>query len=276
MNRLFAILCVWALCVCHTACEDCVVVSGCEGAKRVSRVAEQRTQKLINRARVGDAEACKELVLCYHNGDGVEKSWINMMCMHAMYCEITESEFYDFSELFDEDDPYRLLIEVLTSSKKKAQMSEKIARLNEVAPIEARTFDLISDVHTDEDAVAIMEGIREAEKDGSELAILFQAVCYTETDYRDGLEEFLARVVDKNPLFNLILGDFYLEKCNDANGIDYISKAVECYYKADAHALLVPKYAIKLLRIYNEWGEKGLAVPGEEEIARLKKISKIY
>ena len=155
-------------------------------------------------------------------------------------------------------------------------MSEKIARLNEVAPIEARTFDLISDVHTDEDAVAIMEGIREAEKDGSELAILFQAVCYTETDYRDGLEEFLARVVDKNPLFNLILGDFYLEKCNDANGIDYISKAVECYYKADAHALLVPKYAIKLLRIYNEWGEKGLAVPGEEEIARLKKISKIY
>jgi hypothetical protein len=239
-------------------------------------VAEQRTQILIRQAREGDVGAYKELVLCYHDGDGVEKSWINMLCMHAMYCSISGSEFYDFSELLDEDDPYRLLIEILTSSKTKAQMSEKIARLKEVAPIEARTFDLISDVHTDEDAMAVMESVREAEKDGSELAILFQAVCYTESEYREGCEEFLTRVVEKNPLFYLILGDFYLEKYNDANDLTYISKAVECYYKADAQALLIPKYAKKLLRIYNECGEKGLSVPGEKEIERLKKISEIY
>ena len=276
MKQLFAIFFVCALCVCNAACEECVLDAQCVNVEQKSRVPEQRVQNLIRQAREGDAEAYKELVLCYHDGDGVEKSWINMMCMHAMYCEITESEFYDFSELFDEDDPYRLLIEVLTSSKKNDRQRDKLARLKEVAPIEAMTFDLIKDVHMDEDAVAVIESVREAEKEGSELAVLFQAVCYTETDYKQGREEFLARVVEKNPLFNLILGDFYLEKCNDANGIDYISRSVECYYKADAHALLVPKYAKKLLRIYNEWGEKGLSVPGEEEIARLKKLSEIY
>lgn len=275
MKQLFAILCVCALCVCNAACEECVLDAQCVNVEQKSRVPEQRVQNLIRQAREGDAEAYKELVLCYHDGDGVEKSWINMMCMHAMYCEITGGGFNDIVEFFDEDDPYRLLIEVLKYNSDEKRR-EKLARLKQVAPIEAKAFELTNDVHTDEDAVAVIESVREAEKEGSELAVLFQAVCYTETDYKQGREEFLARVVEKNPLFNLILGDFYLEKCNDANGIDYISKAVECYYKADAHALLVPKYAKKLLRIYNEWGEKGVSVPGEKEIERLKKISKIY
>ena len=275
MKQLFAILCVCALCVCNAACEECVLDAQCVNVEQKSRVAEQRVQNLIRQAREGDVEAYKELVLCYHDGDGVEKSWINMMCMHAMRCSKTSESLSDIVELFDENDPYRLLIEILLNYNND-QTRDKLARLKEVAPIEAMTFELINDVHTDEDAVAVIESVREAEKEGSELAVLFQAVCYTETDYKQGREEFLARVVEKNPLFNLILGDAYLEKCNDANGIDYISRAVECYYKADAHALLVPKYAKKLLRIYNEWGEKGLSVPGEEEIARLKKLSEIY
>lgn len=276
MKRLFTILCMCALCLCHTACDECAVNAQCGAVEQKSRVAEHRVQNLIRQAREGDVEAYKELAICYHDGDGVEKSWINMMCMHAMYCEITESEFYDFSELFDEDDPCRLLIEVLTSSKKNDRQRDKLARLKEVAPIEAKTFELIKGVHTDEDAAAIMESVREAEDEGSELAVLFQAIYYAETDYKEGREEFLTRVVDKNPLFNLILGDTYLEKYNELDDISYINKAVECYYKADAYALLIPKYAKRLLTIYNEWGDEGVPVPGEQEIARLKKISEIY
>ena len=42
----------------------------------------RKVQKHIEKAKDGDTEACKSLAICYRDGDGVEKSWINMVCYH--------------------------------------------------------------------------------------------------------------------------------------------------------------------------------------------------
>ena len=57
-----------------------------------TRAVDQRVQNLIQQARQGDVEAYYSLALCYRDGDGVEKSLLNMICMYAIYSQKTGGE----------------------------------------------------------------------------------------------------------------------------------------------------------------------------------------
>jgi hypothetical protein len=63
-------------------------------------------------------------------------------------------------------------------------------------------------------------------------------------------------------------------KYGECEDFSYIQKAIDCYYKADAYGMLNPKYASALLRMYNNFGEKGLLKSDEKEIERLKILAK--
>lgn len=80
----------------------------------------------------------------------------------------------------------------------------------------------------------------------------------------------MIRITDKYPFFNLMLGESYVLKYHECEDYSYIQKAIECYYKADAYGMLNPKYASALLRMYDNFGEKGLLKSDEKEIERLK------
>ena len=67
-----------------------------------TRAVDQRVQNLIQQARQGDVEAYNSLALCYRDGDGVEKSWLNMTCMYAIYCQKTGGDIEDVIELLEE------------------------------------------------------------------------------------------------------------------------------------------------------------------------------
>ena len=67
----------------HTSCNDCDMVLESPSVEMNTRAVDQRVQNLIQQARQGDVEAYKSLALCYRDGDGVEKSWLNMLCMYA-------------------------------------------------------------------------------------------------------------------------------------------------------------------------------------------------
>ncbi len=274
MNRLFTILCMVSLLVFHTSCNDSVMDLESPNVEMKNSAVEQRTQNLIQQARQGDVAAYYSLVLCYRDGDGVEKSFLNMICMYAIYCQKTGGEIEDVIELFDEGHPFKLLTEIFILPSCYEDFEEKWEQLKSVAPIEAKAFEIAKNSFSIEDDSVVINIMRELENEGSELAIMLQAAYYDGAIDETGKIECLTRIAEKYPFFNLLLGDVYAEKYRDSEDFSYIQNAIECYYKADAYGMLIPNYANKLWGMYDNFGQKGLLEYDEQEIERLKILAK--
>ena len=263
-----------SLLVFHTSCNDSVMDLESPSAEMKTRTVDQRVQNLIQQARQGDVEAYNSLALCYRDGDGVEKSWLNMLCMYAIYSQKTGADIENVVELFDEGHPFRLLFEIMDSSSFYGEVEDKLVQLRQSAPAEAKAIEAAKKAFSMEKATSALSTIREAENEGSELAVIFQAIYYDEAKDKTGQEEWLTRIADKYPFFNLLLGESYVKKYGECEDFSYIQKAIECYYKADAHGMLIPKYANALWGMYVNFGEKGLLKSDEKEIERLKILAK--
>ena len=274
MNKLFTILCMASILVFHTSCNDSVMNYGSPSVEAQTRVVDQRVQHLIQQARLGDVEAYNSLALCYRYGEGVEQSWLNMMCMYAIYSQKTDGDIEDIISLFEEGHPFRLLTEILDSPSFNDKAEAKLEQLKLLAPAEAKAIEAVKNAFTVEEATEAMKTIREAEEEGSELAAVFQAIYYEEAKDVTGQEECLIRITEKYPFFNQLLGDLYAKQYVDSEDFSYIQKAMEYYYKADAYGMLTPKCANVLWRMHNNFGENGLLKSDEKEIERLKILSK--
>jgi hypothetical protein len=239
-----------------------------------TRAVDQRVQNLIQQARLGDVEAYNSLALCYRDGDGVEQSWLNMICMYAIYCQKTGGDIEGVIELLEEGNPFRLIYEIVETPCSNEEIKAKMDQLRLSAPAEAKAVEAAKKVFSIEEAKSALSIIREAESEGSELAAILQVIYYDETKDKTGQEECLIRIAEKYPFFNLMLGESYVLKYHECEDYSYIQKAIECYYKADAYGMLNPKYASALLRMYDNFGEKGLLKSDEKEIERLKILAK--
>lgn len=274
MNRLFTILCMASLLVFHTSCNDSVMDLESPSVEMNTRAADQRVQNLIQQARQGDVEAYNSLALCYRNGDGVEKSWLNMLCMYAIYSQKTGGDIENVVELFDEGHPFRLLFEIMDSPTFNEEVEAKLEQLKQSAPVEAKVIEAVKNASSIKEATSTLSSIREAETEGSELAVIFQAAYYDQVTDKTGQEECLTRIAEKYPFFNLLLGESYVRKYGENEDFSYIQKAIECYYKADAYGMLIPKYANTLWGMYDYFGQKGMLEYDEQEVERLKILAK--
>ena len=274
MNRIFAILCMVLLLVFHTSCNDSVMDLESPSVEMKTRAVDQRVLNLIQQARQGDVEAYNSLALCYRDGDGVEKSWFNMMCMYAIYSQRTEGDVEDIIELFEEGHPFRLLFEIMDSPSFNEKVEKQVEQLKLSLPAEAKAIEAAKIAFTMEEATAAMNVFREAEDEGSEMAVVFQAIYYEEAEDKTGQEECLTRIAKKYPFFNLLLGESYVRKYDESEDFSYIRKAIECYYKADEYGMLIPKYANALWGMYDYFGQKGMLEYDEQEIERLKVLAK--
>ena len=274
MNRIFAILCMVLLLVFHTSCNDSVMDLESPSVEMKTRAVDQRVLNLIQQARQGDVEAYNSLALCYRDGDGVEKSWFNMMCMYAIYSQRTGGDVEDIIELFEEGHPFRLLFEIMDSPYFSEKVEAKLEQLKQLAPVEAKAIEAAKKALSMEEAVTAMSLMREAEDEGSEMAVVFQAIYYEEAEDKTGQEECLTRIAKKYPFFNLLLGESYVRKYDESEDFSYIRKAIECYYKADEYGMLIPKYANALWGMYDYFGQKGMLEYDEQEIERLKVLAK--
>ena len=239
-----------------------------------TRAVDQRVQNLIQQARQGDVESYNSLALCYRDGDGVEKSWLNMICMYAIYSQKTGGDVEDIIELFEEGHPFRLLFEIMDSPSFNEKVEAKLEQLRQFAPAEAKAIEAAKRAFTMDEAAVAMNLFREAEDEGSELAVIFQAVYYDQATDKTGQEEYLTRIAEKYPFFHQLLGESYVRKYHENEDFSYIQKAIECYYKADEYGMLTPKYAYALLIIYDYFGQKGLLEYDEQEVERLKILAK--
>ena len=274
MNRLFTIFCLVSLMVFHTSCNDSVMDIESPSVELKTRAVDQRVQNLIQQARQGDVEAYNSLALCYRDGDGIEKSWLNMICMYAIYCQKTGGDIEDIIELFEEGNPFRLIFETVEMPYSDAEIEAKIDQLRQSVPAEAKAVEAAINAFSLEDATFALNTIREAEDEGSELAVIFQAIYYDEAKDKTGQEEYLTRIAEQYPFFNQLLGDLYAKQYGDSNDFSYIQKAIECYYKADAYGMILPKYANTLWGMYDYFGQKGLLEYDEQEVKRLKILAK--
>ena len=274
MNRLFTILCMASMLVFHTSCNDSVMDIESPSVELKTRSVDQRVQNLIQQARQGDVEAYNSLALCYRDGDAVEQSWLNMICMYAIYCQKTGGDIEDIIELFEEGNPFRLILETVEMPYSNEEIEAKIELLRLSAPAEAKAVEAAKNAFSLEDATSALNIIREAEAEGSELAVMFQAAYYNQATDKTGQEEYLTRIAEKYPFFNQLLGDLYAKQYGDSDDFSYIKKAIECYYKADAYGMLLPKYANALWGMYNYFGQKGLLEYDEQEVERLKILAK--
>lgn len=274
MNKLFTILCIVVMSLFHTSCNDSVMELENPVVELKTRAVGQRVQNLIQQARQGDVEAYNSLALCYRDGDGVEQSWLNMICMYAIYCQKTGGDIEDVIELLEEGNPFRLIFEIVEMPCSNEEIKAKMDQLRLSAPAEAKAVEAAKKAFSIEEATSALSIIREAESEGSELAAILQVIYYDETKDKTGQEECLIRIADKYPFFNLMLGESYVLKYHECEDYSYIQKAIECYYKADAYGMLNPKYASALLRMYDNFGEKGLLKSDEKEIERLKILAK--
>ena len=274
MNRLFTILCMVSLLVFHTSCNDSVMDLESPSVEMKTRAVDQRVQNLIQQARQGNVEAYNSLALCYRDGDGVEKSWLNMLCMYAIYSQKTGGDIENVIELFDEGHPFRLLFEIVEMPCSNEDTEAKMEQLRQTAPAEAKAVEAAKKVFSEEEATSALSTLREAEEEGSELAIMLQAIYYEEAKDKTGQEECLTRFAEKYPFFNLMLGESYVIKYHDSEEFSYIQKAIDCYCKADEYGMLIPKYANGLWGMYDYFGQKGMLEYDEQEIERLKVLAK--
>ena len=274
MNRLFTILCMVTMLVFHTSCNDSVMDIESPSVELKTRAVDQRVQNLIQQARLGDVEAYNSLALCYRDGDGVEQSWLNMICMYAIYCQKTGGDIEDVIELLEEGNPFRLIFEIVEIPCSNEDIETKMDQLRQSAPAEAKAVEAAKKVFSIEEATSTLSIIREAESEGSELAAMLQVIYYDETKDKTGQEECMIRIAEKYPFFNLMLGESYVMKYHENEDFSYIQKAIECYYKADAYGMLIPKYASALWGMYDYFGQKGMLEYDEQEIERLKILAK--
>ena len=274
MNRLFTILSMSSLLIFHTSCNDSVMDLESPSVEILNREAAQRAQDLILQARQGDVEAYNSLALCYRDGDGVEKSWLNTICMYAIYSQKTGGDIENVIELFEEGDPVILLLEIVTSPSFDKKVEKKVRQLKQSLPAEAKAIEAARRAFTMGEAAEAINVFREAEEEGSELAVIFQAVYYDGAKDKTGQEECLTRIAEKYPFFNLMLGESYARKYGETEDFSYIQKAIECYYKADEYGMLIPKYASALWRMYDYFGQKGMLEYDQQEMERLKTLAK--
>lgn len=274
MSKFYIAICALVLLICN-ACQDNTIDWENQSGELTTRSVDLKFQHLIQQARSGDADAYKSLAICYRNGDGVDKSWLNMVCMYANYCKKTGNDIDKVVELFDEGHPFRIFTDILNSSMQDDEFMEKLDVLEQDAPAEVKAIKAAYELDYREDSKMVLNTLREAEDEGSELAALFQIVYFEERGMKDNYEQCLIRLAEKYPFFNLKIGELSIERYWESKDFSDIQKAIEYYYKADAYAMLTPRYASGLINMYNHFGEKGLLNCDEQEMDRLKKIANI-
>ena len=268
------VLCAGTLAL-STSCNDDFTEISTPSTTMQTRAGGQRAESLIQQARAGDSEAYKALALCYRDGDGVKKSWCNMMFSYLIYCEKTGKEFKNIEEIVSEGDPYLYIIRTIDKPISRLAAKEKIAELAQVAPAEAKAIEAVKDLKKIEDAIYrpdIHKALRQAEAEGSETAAMLLAFYLISKERNEEEKAELIRIADKYPYLYQLFDREYIDDCMDGSNIDKLQEMVDNYYRADAHAMLTPAHAGKLCAMRKRLEEAGIITPDEVETARLWSI----
>ena len=236
--------------------------------KSVETAPQDSVLSLLHQARWGDGSAYLKLADCYRDGFGVKKDFFGMITMASMAESrggINRMEDYiygmpdgnDYKTLFLLMDGYKSYLQ------EDADSVEQVLCYND-SP-EAKT--LLGMITVDKgDTLSGKNMIKEAAGQGCSLADMLLTV----PDWKGRLRADatkLSMIADRIPLAYSMLGDLYYEP--DENGQTDKKYAVECYMKAEEHAVLGPHGAERVLDYYKNGGYIQLT---EDDVKRLELI----
>ena len=248
--------------------EDRLASSKVGEQKGAVKAPQDSVLSLLNQARWGDGSAYLKLADCYRDGFGVKKDFFGMITMANMAESrggINRMDDYIYG-LPDGND-YKTLFLLMDRYKSYIQENpdsiEQVLRAND-SP-EAKT--LLGMITVDQgDTISGMNLMKEAADQGCSLAELLLTV----PDWNGRLRAEatkLSMIADRIPLAYSMLGDLYYEP--DENGHTDKKYAVECYMKAEEHAVLGPHGAERVLDYYKNGGYTQLT---EDDVKRLELI----
>ena len=269
MKKQWLLVCMVALSLAHTSCLTDEVAVEETSVEAGNCMEEEQVQNLILQARHGDTEAYKVLALCYRDGNGIQKSYVNAMFMYNIYCHKTGKGLENLIELFTEGHPGRLLIEIIMSTGFDERAEMKLEQLQQIAPEEVKWIEALRTHSTN-----MLEILQEAENEGSELAGIVQAFRYIESKDTINYELCLTRLAVKHPFLYTEMALIHNMRYDIDNDFSHIQKALECYCLADSLGMLSPRKANELWSLYDYFSQKGLIEYDEFEVERLKQIMK--
>ena len=273
MKKVWTMLCTLMMVCCFISCENNETLIPDMEEETGSRTLNSEIQGFIEKARYGNSDAYKALAECYRDGNGVEQSNINAIYMYMLYCEKVGKSDMAVLNFFEADSSISILLELLLfTSSVDTINKEKLAQLQKVSPAEAKAFSMLAMYISDKKDDNFMKDLQEAEKEGSEMAVILQAMCYEEHGPKEEYHEFLLRVVDKYPFLYKGLANICTEKYVETNDFSYVQKELEYMYNIDKYGMLSHRQANHLWTIYDYFSQKGLLQYDEAEISRLKKI----
>lgn len=174
MKNYYTITCMALMMMFHLSCQDNEMEWISTNKESRALAAELKIQNLVQQARQGKTEAYQSLAYCYRDGEGVERSYMNAIFMYLVYCQKTGQELETAIELFEEGDPYRLLIEILSSPALDKETEVKINQFQQLAPADAKVIIPMRDFLVNEMDNNVLKILQEAESEGSELARVYR------------------------------------------------------------------------------------------------------
>lgn len=236
--------------------------------KSMTDVPQDTIMSLLSQARWGDGSAYLKLADCYRDGFGVKKDFFGMITMASMAesrggINRIEDYIYDMPDGSEYKTLFLLMDGYKSYLQEDADSVEQVL-CNDDTP-EAKT--LLGMIAVDKgDTLSGKNMIKEAAEQGCSLAEMLLTV----PDWKGRLKADatkLSMIADRIPLAYSMLGDLYYEP--DENGQTDKKYAVECYMKAEEHAVLGPHGAERVLDYYKNGGNAQLT---EDDVKRLELI----
>lgn len=272
-TTLLTTVCMATLLVGSVACSNQHEVAVTTDVPQYSQQDKLHYDSLVLRARTGDDGAYLALSEFYHDGRVVERSYVNTLIMQWIYCSRTGTELETVVQSYSDDDPYRVLMEVLMHKSYADINTRQLAFIEKHLPAEAKVIDLGRQFEEERDTVRFLQALREVEHEGSELNPILQIIWANESGDDAACEACLTRVANRFPLLYCAIGRKYVNCYHTTGDFTYIERGIECYYKADAHAMMLSYCAGGLYDTYDHFMKKGLLTCSNEEMERLHVLS---
>ena len=268
MQRIFIVLfCATGL-LFGTSCAERLDIESSNGSEDVSTT-DPKIEKLIQRARHGEVAAYEALAVCYRDGDGVRQSLCNRMMMSAFSCNRSGKDIEDFAYSLDENDPFRLLVEVLDYVRVEDVSQEAVDRLRRVSPADAMIYDALYALEYRKDTLSSQLLLNEAVAKGSDVACVIQIIFYEELGCQEQYERSLHEYADRVPILYVELGELSLQ--SDSDG--HLEQAVKYYTLADSYGMLSARGALGLSTAYRMLEEEGKMKCDPQEMKRLEVLA---
>ena len=236
--------------------------------KRMTVSPQDSVMSLLNHARWGDGSAYLKLADCYRDGFGVKKDFFGMIMM----AEIAEKrggiqKADDYINNLPDGHEYKTLLLLMDEYKSYIQENADSVMqvLREKRSPEAQT--LLGFIMMDQgDTITAKDLIDEAANQGCSLAKLLLTVPDWKGNVRADATK-LVIIADQMPLAYYLLGNLYYEP--DEKGETNKQLAMEYYMKAEEHAVLGRRGALRVLDYYKNGGDFQLT---EDDVKRLELI----